>query len=163
MASFKNMNKKKITELLIFIVSAELVGALSALIAGNSSHFYNELAQPPLSPPSWLFPIVWAILYALMGISVYMIYRADLSEDSKRKAYIIYGVQLFVNFLWSIAFFRIKMIGISVGIIVLLDALIITMLVIFHKLKPASAYLNIPYLVWTLFATYLNISILLLN
>ena len=92
-----------------------------------------------------------------------MIYRADLSEDSKRKAYIIYGVQLFVNFLWSIAFFRIKMIGISVGIIVLLDALIITMLVIFHKLKPASAYLNIPYLVWTLFATYLNIGILLLN
>ena len=94
------MKKQKITELLIFIIATELVGALSGLMAGNSFSFYKELIKPPLSPPGWLFPVMWAILYALMGISAFMIYTSDAKE--KCKALVIYGTQLFVNFMWSI-------------------------------------------------------------
>ncbi len=141
------MKKPKITELLIFIVATELVGALSGLLAGNSFSFYKELIKPPLSPPGWLFPVMWAILYALMGIS----------------AFIIYGTQLFVNFMWSIVFFRFKMLRLSVAVILTLLGLIIAMIIIFHRIRPSAAYLNIPYLLWILFASYLNIGILLLN
>lgn len=155
------MKKTKITELLIFIVAAELVGALSGLLAGKSFSFYRELIKPPLSPPGWLFPLMWAILYALMGISAFIIYTSD--EKEKRPALIIYGIQLFVNFMWSIVFFRFKMTGLSVGVIVILLGLIIAMIIKFHRIRPSAAYLNIPYLLWVIFALYLNIGILSVN
>lgn len=157
------MKKRKITEMLIFIVGTELVGALSALLAGNSSLFYSELAKPPLSPPGWLFPVMWSILYALMGISIYLIYMSNAALREKRRAYTIYAAQLLVNFTWSIVFFRLKMIGLSVAVILLLLALIMVMIAAFRKIRPVSAYLNIPYLLWTIFASYLNIGILILN
>ena len=93
--------KIKYTELLIFIVSAELVGALSAMITGD----FDRYASPPLMPPSWLFPVVWAVLYALMGISAYLIYFSDSSADKKRALW-LYAAQLAVNFSWSIVFFK---------------------------------------------------------
>ena len=155
------MKKPKITELLIFIVATELVGALSGLLAGNSFSFYKELIKPPLSPPGWIFPVMWAILYALMGISAFIIYTSDAKE--KHLALIIYGTQLFVNFMWSIVFFRFKMFGLSVAVILILLGLIIAMLITFRRIRPLAAYLNIPYLLWILFASYLNIGILLLN
>ena len=135
------MKKPKITELLIFIVATELVGALSGLLAGNSFSFYKELIKPPLSPPGWLFP----------------------NAKEKCPAFIIYGTQLFVNFMWSIVFFRFKMLRLSVAVILTLLGLIIAMIIIFHRIRPSAAYLNIPYLLWILFASYLNIGILLLN
>lgn len=155
------MKKPKITELLIFIVATELVGALSGLLAGNSFSFYKELIKPPLSPPGWIFPVMWAILYALMGISAFIIYTSDVKE--KHLALIIYGTQLFVNFMWSIVFFRFKMFGLSVAVILILLGLIIAMIITFRRIRPLAAYLNIPYLLWILFASYLNIGILLLN
>ena len=155
------MKKKNVTELLIFIVATELVGALSGLLAGNSFSLYKELIKPPLSPPGWLFPVMWAILYALMGISAFMIYTSDAKE--RCKALVIYGTQLFVNFMWSIVFFRFRMFGLSVAVILTLLALIIAMIIIFRRIRPAAAYLNIPYLLWIVFASYLNIGILLLN
>ncbi len=155
------MKKGKITELLIFIVGTELVGALSGILAGNSFSFYEELIKPPLSPPGWLFPVMWAILYALMGISAFMIYTSDSKE--RCKALIIYGIQLFLNFMWSIVFFRFKMIGLSVAVILTLLALILVMMIKFYRIRSVSAYLNIPYLMWIIFASYLNIGILLLN
>ena len=119
------MKKRKITELLIFIVGTELVGALSGILAGNSFSFYEELIKPPLSPPGWLFPVMWAILYALMGISAFMIYTSDSKE--RCKALIIYGIQLFLNFMWSIVFFRFNMIGLSVAVILTLLAVMLVM------------------------------------
>lgn len=155
------MKKTKITELVIFIVATELVGALSGLLAGNSFSFYKELIKPPLSPPGWLFPVMWSILYALMGISAFIIYTSDAKE--KRPALIIYGTQLFVNFMWSIVFFRFKMFRLSVVLILTLLGLIIAMIIIFRRIRPSAAYLNIPYLLWIVFASYLNIGVLLLN
>ncbi len=158
------MNKKTIwAELLIFIVGTELVGALSSLLSGNFSSFYDTLVKPPLSPPGILFPIVWAVLYALMGISAYMVNSADVSKKEKRKALILYAAQLFVNFMWSIVFFRFRQIEIAAGVLGLLIILIMAMITAFRRIKPLAGYINVPYLLWVLFAAYLNIGFIILN
>ena len=118
------MKKIKITDLLIFIVGTELVGVLSGIIAGGSFSFYKEIVRPPFSPPGWIFPIVWIILYALMGISAYLIYTSKATVRQKNFALAVYAIQLVVNFLWSIVFFRLEMVGLSVIIILLLLLLI---------------------------------------
>lgn len=157
------MKKIKLTDLLIFIVTAELVGALSALFAGSYSSFYKALEHPPLSPPSWLFPVVWAILYAVMGISAYMIWRNHDNELRRSSALKLYYFQLGVNFLWSIVFFRFNLLCPAAAIAVLLLALVVLMVLTFFKLKPAAGWLNIPYVIWLAFASYLAIGIYLLN
>ncbi len=157
------MKRIKWTELLLFIVGTELVGALSSLLSGNFSSFYRELVKPPLAPPGILFPIVWAILYALMGISAYMIYVSDAGTIEKRKALALYAVQLFVNFMWSIVFFRFEEIGAAAAVLILLVILVVFMIVTFKRIRPLAGYLNIPYLLWVMFAAYLNIGFLILN
>lgn len=157
------MKKIKWTELLIFIIGTELVGALSSLLSGNFASFYGELVKPSLAPPGILFPIVWAILYALMGISAYIIYVSDAETGEKRKALTLYAVQLFVNFLWSIVFFRFEQIGIAAAVLILLVILVAMMIVTFKKIRPLAGYLNILYLLWVIFAAYLNIGFLVLN
>ncbi|MFT3950960.1 MAG: TspO/MBR family protein [Oscillospiraceae bacterium] len=157
------MKKQKITELLISIAIAELVGVLSGLLAGNSAEFYSGLVKPPLSPPGWLFPVVWPILYALMGISAYLIYASDADGQKKKKALTLYGAQLFVNFMWSIVFFRFQWIGASVVIIILLLVLVIWMTAVFYKIRPSATWINFPYILWLLFAAYLNIGVFVLN
>lgn len=157
------MKKIKWTELLIFIIGTELVGALSSLLSGNFSSFYGELVKPPLAPPGILFPIVWAILYGLMGISAYMIYVSDADISEKRKALALYVAQLFVNFMWSIVFFRFEQIGAAVAVLILLVILVTLMILTFKKTRPLAGYLNIPYLLWVIFAAYLNIGFLILN
>ncbi len=151
------------TELLSFIIGTELVGALSSLLSGNFSSFYGELVKPPLAPPGILFPIVWAILYALMGISAYMIYVSDADMNAKRKALTLYAVQLFVNFMWSIVFFRFEQIGAAAAVLLLLVILVALMIVKFKRIRPLAGYLNLPYLLWTIFALYLNVGYLILN
>ncbi len=157
------MKKIRWTELLSFIIGTELVGALSSLLSGNFSSFYGELVKPPLAPPGILFPIVWAILYALMGISAYMIYVSDADTDEKRKALTLYAAQLFVNFMWSIVFFRFEQIGAAAAVLLLLVILVALMIVKFKRIRPLAGYLNLPYLLWTIFALYLNVGYLILN
>ena len=111
--------KIKYTELLIFIVSAELVGALSAMITGDFDSFFDRYASPPLMPHSWLFSVVWAVLYALMGISAYLIYFSDSSAD-KKLALWLYAAQLAVNFSWSIVFFKYEKLWAGAAVIILL-------------------------------------------
>lgn len=156
------MKKEKLTTLLIFVIGTELIGALSGLLSGgNFSAFYKSLEQPPFAPPGWLFPVMWVILYALMGISAYQIYESE--EIGRKRALILYGIQLAVNFSWSIVFFRFKSLLGAVIVIVLLLILVAAMIVLFYKIKKSAAYLNIPYLLWTAFAAYLTIGIYLLN
>lgn len=157
------MKKGKVTELLIFVVVTELVGFLSSFFAGNTSAFYDELTRPPLSPPGWVFPVAWAILYALMGISAFLISTANAKYEPRKSALILYGVQLFVNFSWSIVFFRFEQIGIALGVVLLLLLLVLWMIMRFWRIYPPAAYLNVPYLLWLLFASYLNLAILIIN
>lgn len=155
--------KFRISSLLISIVIAELVGALSALLSGNSTGDYQALNQPPLSPPGWLFPIAWGILYALMGTAAYLIYQSGADNAQKKKALIFYGAQLFVNFLWSLVFFRFQMYWLSVAVIIILDILLIITMVCFARIRTSAVLFLIPYLLWLLFATYLNIGVAVLN
>lgn len=153
----------KWTELLIFVIGTELVGALSALFAGDFSSFYSGLNQPPLAPPGIVFPIVWTILYALMGISAYLIYDSEDISGERSEALGIYAAQLFVNFMWSIVFFRFENPEAAAVVIILLAVLVAAMILKFRKISPAAAYLNIPYLLWVIFAAYLNIGVVVLN
>lgn len=155
------MKKFSLTDLLIFIVAAELVGAVSALLSGNFGNFYSEITRPPFSPPALVFPIVWAILYALMGISSYMIF---LSRSPIRKnALTVYAVQLAVNFSWSIIFFRFRLLNAAAAVAVLLAVLVAVMVYMFIKIKKKAGLINIPYLLWSLFAAYLAIGTAILN
>lgn len=157
------MKKGNICDLLIFIFGTELVGLISAIISGNSTGIYTEFIQPPLSPPAWVFPVVWVILYALMGFSAYLVYNSDVEKRSINRALMKYTMQLFVNFWWSIIFFRFELLLGSVITIVILLVLVALMILSFIKIRKAAAYLNLPYLAWLAFATYLNIGIYALN
>lgn len=156
------IKKQKLTNLFIFIIGTELIGALSGIVSGkNFKTFYQSLNQPPFAPPGWLFPVAWGILYALMGISIYLI--SEAKHANKKIAFGIYVAQLFVNFLWSPVFFRCKsLIGATV-IIFILDILIIIMLIYFWKIRKSAALLNLPYFLWAAFATYLTVGFLVLN
>ena len=157
------MKKLKLTDLLIFIVTAELVGALSALLSGNFSSLYTDIIRPPLSPPSWLFPVVWAILYALMGTSAYLIWQDHKNEIRRSAALRLYFVQLAVNFSWSIVFFRFRLFGAASALAIVLFLLVIIMIFSFYKIRPLAAWLNIPYAIWLLIASYLAIGVYILN
>ena len=147
------MNKFK---LFIDILIPVAIGGIVGFII-NPYIDYNSLVQPPLSPPSIVFPIVWTILYVLMGISYYLL------KNPSKKEKIIYFVQLGVNALWSVFFFIGKFYLFSFIWIVLLDVLVIFMIGIFYQNSKISGYLQIPYLIWILFATYLNLGIYILN
>ena len=125
-----------------------------------SNHIdYTSLNQPFLSPPSIVFPIAWSIIYLLMGIS-YFIYRKKHNDE---KTIFIYYLQLFVNALWSIIFFIWKARFFSIIWIILLLILVTYLVILFYRQEKISSYLNIPYILWLLFATYLNIGIYILN
>lgn len=140
-----------------------LVGAVAGLLTRNAMQDFDVLIKPPLSPPGWLFPVVWTILYTLMGISAYIIKTSDADAETKSDALTIYNYQLIVNFLWSIFFFNFEWRLFSFFWLLLLWMLIILMIRQFDKISHTAAYLNIPYLLWVTFATYLNYAIWWLN
>ncbi len=149
---------KKISITLYRLFFPLLLGSIVGFIINNNID-YNTLTKPPLSPPSILFPIIWSIIYLLMGISYY-IYRKDYDNTNTIK---LYYIQLIINILWSIIFFTLKLRLLSIIWIIILDILVIKLYKLFKKDKPLSAYLNILYIIWIIFATYLNIGIYLLN
>lgn len=155
---------KKIKTYVISIATALLTGGLSALLTMGNMDIYSRINQPPLAPPPWLFPVVWTILYVLMGIGAALVYnRKDYKPDEVRTALIIYAVNLFLNFFWSIIFFNLEAYLFAFIWLVALWGVIIAMIVSFRKVSPAAAYMQIPYLIWVTFAGYLNFAIYLLN
>lgn len=152
------MSKKFKTYLKSIIVPV-LIGSIVGFIISGSID-YNSLQKPPLSPPSMTFPIVWTILYILMGIS-YGILASNSLVDSKINS--IYYLQLFFNALWPIAFFLFKWRLFAFIWIIILAILIIIMIARFYEKQKTAAWLQVPYLLWTLFATYLNFGVYLLN
>lgn len=133
-------------------------GIVGFLMNGNMD--YNSLQKPPLSPPGIIFPIVWTILYILMGISYARLKTKNLNDTNIK---LIYYTQLFINGFWSIFFFVLKARLFAFIWIILLLVSIITMIILFYKKDKVSGLLQIPYLIWTLFATYLNLFFYLLN
>lgn len=146
--------------LIISILIPLAVGTMSALFSGNMSS-YSILTQPAFSPPGFIFPVVWTILYILMGASSYIVYFSNSSNKSK--ALLLYCIQLFFNFCWSIIFFGLDLFLFAFIWLIALIFIIIIMIRQFLIVNPLSAYLQIPYLIWCIFAAYLNFSIFLLN
>ncbi len=150
-----------IKSLAVCVAIPLLVGGLSSLLIRNSFSVYETEALPPLAPPPVVFPIVWAVLYILMGVSSYLIWR---TEDQRRfTALTVYGVQLVMNFIWPLLFFELREFLFAVIWLGLLFLAVLVMAILFKKLRPAAGILQIPYLLWLAFAVYLNLGVYLLN
>lgn len=147
----------------IWILISEAVGALSGWLSREGMMLFNETAlQPPLSPPMWLFPVVWVILYALMGVSAARIWLSEESPE-RRKGLNLFIAQLIVNFFWSLIFFNLQAFGFAFVWLLLLWLLVAWMIFHFYKVDPLAAWLQLPYLIWLTFAAYLNFGVWLLN
>lgn len=154
---------KKILSYAIGIIIPVAVGGLAALLTRNNMNIYQDIVTPAFTPPAILFPIVWSILYVLMGIGSILVYHSDAEKKDKIQALILYGAQLIVNFFWSIFFFNERLFLFAFVWLILLWILIVAMIVKFAKINKASAWLQLPYLLWVTFAGYLNLAIYLLN
>lgn len=147
----------------IWIGIAEAVGFLSGWLSREGMRVYSEtVTQPPLSPPMWLFPVVWVILYALMGISAARIWMAPES-DLRRRGLNLFVAQLVVNFFWSLIYFNLQAFGFAFVWLILLWVLVAWMIWTFHQVEPLAAWLQVPYLIWLTFAAYLNFAVWVMN
>lgn len=156
--------KKEIKTYAISIAAALAVGGLSALLTSGNMDIYSEIEKPPLAPPSVLFPIVWTLLYILMGVGAAMIFlQREENPRVARNALVTYGVSLFLNFFWSIIFFNMQSFLFAFIWILLLWASILATILQYRKISPLAAALQVPYLLWVTFAAYLNLAIYLLN
>ena len=153
--------KPLLYSLLIQLGTGGAVGFIMA-ITGQFAD-YGELFQPPLSPPSWVFFVAWTILYALMGISSYLVLTADVPVGTRSDALWIYFVQLGINLIWPILFFYFDMRLAAFLWIIVLIAAVIKMIVSFWFISKPAALLQIPYLLWLIFAAYLNGATFILN
>ena len=153
----------KIKTLLIALLLPLAVGGLSALISGGMGGDYAQLVKPPLSPPGWLFPVVWTVLYLLMGYASYRVYTSDAPQEQKRRALVVYLAQLVLNFLWSPVFFGLGWLLPAFFILVALWVLILITANKFSQIDKLAGDLLIPYLLWVTFAGYLNFAFFLLN
>ena len=146
-----------------WILLSEAVGAISGFISRSGMERYSEsIVQPALSPPMILFPIVWGILYALMGISTA---RISLAPDSKSKdlGLNLFVAQLVMNFFWSPIFFNAQAFGLAFGWLMVLWVLVLAMILTFRKVDRLAAWLQLPYLAWLTFAAYLSYGVWMLN
>ena len=153
---------KKILPFIIGIAIPLALGGLSAALTMGDMKDYADILKPPLSPPAILFPIVWTILYALMGIGAARVARTGVSRD-RSHALLLFGLQLIFNFCWSIFFFELHAYGFAFFWLIALWTLILAMTLTFRKVDAPAAALQIPYLAWVAFAGYLNFGVWLLN
>ncbi len=138
------------------------VGGLSALVSGGMGQ-YRGFTQPPLSPPGWVFPVVWTILYLSMGYAAYRVQTSGKSNDAVKKSMRLYGAQLIANFLWSPIFFGLEWYLAAFFVLVGMWVLIYLTMQHFAKLDEVAGDLMIPYILWVTFAGYLNLGVYLLN
>lgn len=147
--------------LIVSIAASLATGALSGFLVRDDFARYQELNQPPLSPPMLLFPIIWTLLYILMGISAWLVWeKSALFTTPGGNTYVL---QLIVNFFWPILFFREGWYLFSFIWLLLLLALVILMIFQFYQISPPASFLQFPYVLWLVFAGYLNLGIWILN
>lgn len=157
---FMKVNKRLLA---ICIAIPLITGAVAGFLTRNGMEIFKALEKPPLSPPGWLFPVVWTVLYILMGISMYLVLVSNGDPVQVANACKAYHLQLGVNFLWSIFFFGFGWYLFSFVWLLLLWILVLAMIVLFSYVSKTAAYLNIPYLIWLTFAAYLNAGVWFLN
>lgn len=157
------MNKSNILKLIVSVLIPLGIGAISGFFTSDAiPGWYETLNKPSFNPPNRVFGPVWTTLYFLMGISLFLVWKQNASKERNR-AILIFMVQLFLNFCWSFLFFYYHQIGLAFVEIILLWVCIISMIIVFYKIKPLAAYINIPYLLWVTFASFLNGAYYFLN
>lgn len=139
------------------------VGGLAALLTGGGMKAFASLNQPPLSPPGWLFPVVWTVLYLAMGWASYRVLVSGTQKGEKKRVLGLYGLQLFANFLWPVLFFGLSWYLASFFWLVALWVLVFKSMLAFSQLDSPAGDLLFPYLLWTTFAAYLNFGVYVLN
>jgi benzodiazapine receptor len=145
------------------------VGGIAGFISSSSIQDYQQLIKPPFSPPGWLFPIVWTILYILMGLASYFVYVSrrtrgrSRNENKVHAALDVYAAQLAFNFFWTIWFFNLKLYFFAFAWLVVMWVLILAAILLFSKISKKAAWLMVPYLAWVTFAGYLNLGTAILN
>ncbi|MBQ4103441.1 MAG: tryptophan-rich sensory protein [Clostridia bacterium] len=141
-----------------------LVGVISGFLTKDANEEFTLTAvQPAFTPPGWLFPVVWTILYILMGVSAYLIETTDYNTGKKNRALITYYLSLIFNFFWSFIFFTFRQYLFAFFWLLILLALVVTYTVKYFKINKTAGLLNIPYIVWLVFAGILNFNVYLLN
>lgn len=152
------INYKKLA---IAIAIPLVLGAISGFVTMNSMKDFEMLSKPPLSPPGIVFPIAWTILYTLMGIASYVVYSSDCY--CKSAGLRVYGLSLLFNIIWPVIFFSLRLYLVAIVWLIVLILLVFITALLFYSCKKAAGYLLLPYLIWLVFALYLNIGIYLLN
>lgn len=160
----KNKKKIRILPLILSIGIPLLLGGIVTFLMPNIKEIYESLVKPTFAPPSVIFPIIWTILYLLMGIASYKVYILKYDGIDSSSAIFVYGIQLLLNFLWSFIFFGFRLYGLAfIELIVLVLFVILTIIRFYKKAGPKAAVLLIPYLIWLIYAGTLNFFIWMLN
>ena len=160
----KKETKRKLLTFVVAIALPLIIGGFSAFLTKDNMSMYEEVVSPPLSPPAFLFPVVWTILYVLMGVSSAFIWLNRVeNKDVADRGLLIYAVSLFFNFVWSLIFFNFKAYLFAFIWLAVMLILIILTVINYKKIVPLAAYLQIPYVLWTSFAGYLTLGVYFLN
>lgn len=139
------------------------VGGVSAFLTGGGMEFYEMYEKPALSPPGWVFLVVWTVLYILMGTASFLVWSSDASPARKNRALYVYALQLGVNFFWPLIFFRLEMFLAAFLWLAVLWLLVAVCTLLFYHIRPSAGKLMLPYLFWCIFALYLNFGVYILN
>ena len=151
------MKKIRLLPFIIAVLIPLLVGIVSAMISSKGMAMYGTMSKPPLSPPAWVFPVAWTILYIMMGVASYFVFVSDADSKLKMMALLIYIIQLAMNFMWSIVFFNWKLYLVAFVWLIVMWGLVIICAFRFYGINKAAGYMMIPYIVWLTFAAYLNL------
>ena len=151
----------KYKTLILQVVLALLAGGLASLLGGDTATLYQRLEAPPFAPPGWVFPVVWTVLYILMGVAAGRVARS--ADMDRERALFFYYVQLGINVLWPLIFFRFEWITAAAVWLALLVAAVWVTWRQFRQVDTTAGWLLVPYLAWCLFALYLNIGFAVLN
>ena len=157
------MKGKNWKTLLLCLVIPLAAGGIGTLLAGGFSGSYEAMYKPLLSPPGWVFPVIWTLLYLLMGYASYLVYTSEASMPRKRRALTVYGVQLVINLLWPLFFFRLGWYTFAFIWLLLLIAAVLLCRMLFRYIEKRAGDLLLPYLIWLFFAAYLNLGVAILN
>lgn len=163
MTTIHTISLKKVRQMTLFLAVPLAVGGLSAVLTRESMGYIQTLVQPPLMPPPYVFPIVWTILYILMGLASYLAWTKGTDREMSKDALRFYAIQLALNFIWPLVFFNGRMFLFAFFILLVLWIFVGITAAKFYRINHAAGYLMLPYWVWLTFAGYLNLALWLIN